>query len=173
METKIEEVFTPKFEDGSSEKIVAKIQKGEWNDIFEGFCYIKDQIVFMDYIYFKHLATKDTYNMVLNYMIQKIDSVLAGNSVLSGNSVLAGNSVLSGNSVFTVYVNLKKLTVLEVDKHGQFIQQMSKALKERYPDRLDKCYIYNAPFVFSQIYNIVSRFIDKDTQDKIVLIKKK
>ncbi len=161
METKIEEVFTPKFEDGSSEKIVAKIQKGEWNDIFEGFCYIKDQIVFMDYIYFKHLATKDTYNMVLNYMIQKIDSVLAG------------NSVLSGNSVFTVYVNLKKLTVLEVDKHGQFIQQMSKVLKERYPDRLDKCYIYNAPFVFSQIYNIVSRFIDKDTQDKIVLIKKK
>jgi hypothetical protein len=161
METKIEEVFTPKFGDGSSEKIVAKIQKGEWNDIFEGFCYIKDQIVFMDYIYFKHLATKDTYNMVLNYMIQKIDCVLAG------------NSVLTGNSVFTVYVNLKKLTVLEVDKHGQFIQQMSKVLKERYPDRLYKCYIYNAPFVFSQIYNIVSRFIDKDTQEKIVLIKTK
>ena len=155
MEIKIEDVFAPKFGDGSSEKIVSKIQKGEWNDIFEGFCYIKDYIIFMDYIYFKHLATKDTYNMTLDYMIKQIDCVL------------------TGKNEFTVYVNLKKLTVLEVDKHSQFIQQLSKVLKERYPDRLKKCYIYNAPFVFSQIYNIVSRFIDKDTHEKIVLIKPK
>ena len=62
------------------------------------------------------------------------------------------------------------MTVLEIDKHGQFIQHLSGILKDRYPNKLEKCYIYNAPFVFAKIYNIVSRFIDKDTQTKIELI---
>jgi hypothetical protein len=72
-----------------------------------------------------------------------------------------------------VHVNLKKLTLIDIDKHKEFIQDMSGHLKNKYPDKLIKCYIYNAPFVFSQIFNIVSLFIDKDTQKKIELIIKK
>ena len=77
METKIEEEFTSKIGNCSSEKILAKIQKGEWVDILGGLCYIKEQCIFLDYIYFKHFATKDTYNIILNFMIQKIDTVLS------------------------------------------------------------------------------------------------
>ena len=124
METKIEdeEEITSKFSNCSSEKIVAKIQKGEWVDILGGICYIKEQSIFLDYIYFKHFATKDTYNIILNCMIQKIDSIL------------------SSNSTFVVYVNLKKLTILDFDKHRQFIQHLSDILMERYKDKLSKCY---------------------------------
>ena len=159
METKIEdedeEEFTSKFGNCSSEKIIAKIQKGEWVDILGGLCYIKEQSIVLDYIYFKHFATKDTYNIIFNFMIQKIDTVL------------------SSKSTFVVYINLKKLTILDFDKHRQFIQHLSDVLKDRYPDRLEKCYIYNAPFVFAQIYNILSTFIHKETQDKIVLVSTK
>ena len=70
-------------------------------------------------------------------------------------------------------MNLKKLTLIDIDKHKEFIQDMSVYLKDKYPDKLIKCYIHNAPFVFSQIFNIVSLFIDKDTQTKIELIVKK
>ena len=70
-------------------------------------------------------------------------------------------------------MNLKKITLIDIDKHKEFIQDMSIYLKDKYPDKLTKCYIYNAPFVFSQIFNIVSLFIDKDTQTKIELIIKK
>ena len=45
-------------------------------------------------------------------------------------------------------------------------------LKDKYPEKLAKCYVYNAPFIFTQIFNIVSMFIDKETQKKIELVKK-
>jgi hypothetical protein len=152
MEKNIEEEFTSKFGNCSSEQIVAKIQKGELVDILGGVCYIKEQTIVLDYMYFKYFATKDTYNMILNSIIHKIDTVL------------------SSKITFVVYVNLKKLTILDLDKHIQFIKHLSEVLKERYPDRLEKCYIYNVPFVFAQIFNILSTFINKDTLEKIVLV---
>jgi hypothetical protein len=144
--------FKPIFDSSSSEIILSKIQKKEWNVIFEGLCNIQNNSVIIDYVYFKICATKDTYDLILNYLILKIDSIL------------------NNKSSFSTYINLKNLTVLEIDKHGQFIQHLSGILKDRYPNKLEKCYIYNAPFVFAKIYNIVSRFIDKDTQTKIELI---
>ena len=152
METKIEEEFTSKIGKCSSEKILAKIQKGEWVDILGGLCYIKEQCIFLDYIYFKHFATKETYNLILNYMIQQIDNVL------------------SSNSTFVVYVNLQQITLLEIDKHRQFIQYLSMVLIEKYPDRLGNCYIYNTPFVFSRIFSLLRIFINKYTLEKIVLL---
>ena len=149
------EIFIPIFDSSSSEIILSKIQKKEWQFIFEGLCNIQNNSVIIDYKYFKICATKDTYNTLLNYLLMKIDNVL------------------NNKSTFCSYINLKSLTVLEIDKHGQFIQHLSTVLKDRYPNKLEKCYIYNAPFVFAKIYNIVSMFIDKDTQQKIELISSK
>ena len=67
---------------------------------------------------------------------------------------------------------MKNLTITDIDKHTTFIQNLSGYLKDKYPQKLSKCYIYNAPFVFSQIYTIVSIFIDKETRKKIELINK-
>ena len=149
------EIFIPIFDSSSSEIILSKIQKKEWQFIFEGLCNIQNNSVIIDYKYFKICAGKDTYDTLLNYLIMKIDSVL------------------NNKSTFCTYINLKNLTVLEIDKHGQFIQYLSTILKDKYPNKLEKCYIYNAPFVFAKIYNIVSMFIDKDTQQKIQLISSK
>jgi hypothetical protein len=77
------------------------------------------------------------------------------------------------NSNFNVHANLKNLTLADIDKHKEFIQNISIILKQKYTNKLTKCYIYNAPFVFSQILNIVSLFIDKETQTKIQLVQKK
>jgi hypothetical protein len=96
-----------------------------------------------------------TYSIIINYVTNNIDTIL------------------SNNEKFTVYVNLKKLTLVDIDKHKDFIHDLSLFLKNKYPNKLTKCYIYNAPFVFSQIFNIVSLFIDKDTQLKIELITNK
>ena len=77
------------------------------------------------------------------------------------------------NSNFNVHANIKNLTLADIDKHKEFIQNISIILKQKYTNKLTKCYIYNAPFVFSQILNIVSLFIDKETQTKIQLVQKK
>jgi hypothetical protein len=64
---------------------------------------------------------------------------------------------------------MKTLTVLEIDKHMIFIQSISALLKETYSNKMNKCYVYNATFVFSKVLKLVSLFIDPETQQKIEL----
>jgi len=148
----VTDIFIEQNEINNSEKVISKIKKGEWSDIFQGLCNFKENYIFIDYIFFKHFATKETYSIILNHITKTIDNVLVN------------------NEYFIVYVNMKNLTLIEIDKHKLFIQNISGFLKSKYPNKLTKCYIYNAPFVFSQIFNLICMFIDKETQSKIELV---
>lgn len=140
-------------ETSSTENIINKIKNGEWQDIICGLCTTKDNVIILDNIYFKYFATKETYNIILSHIITNIDTIL---------------SIYDG---FIVHINMKNLTITDVDKHLNFIKHISVLLKQRYSNKLIKCFVHNAPFVFSQILNIVSMFIDKETHAKIELIK--
>lgn len=154
METKIE-IFRTNNEENDSNKefIISKIKKGEWHYILNGLCNIKNNSLIINYNYFKYFATKETYNLITQIITNNIDNIL------------------KSNELFIVYVNMKKLTITEIDKHKDFIQFISAFLKDRYPNKLAKCYVYNSPFVFSTIFNIICLFIDKETQAKIELVK--
>jgi hypothetical protein len=154
METSLQ-IFSNNLENNLSEKIVNKIKNGQWNDILANLCCIKENTIILDFIYFKHFAHNNTYDMILNYIITNI------------------NNILLQYSDFDVHVNLKNLTIIDIDKHKLFIQNISSLLKDKYPQKLSKCYVYNAPFVFAQFLNIVSIFIDKDTLRKIQLVSSK
>jgi hypothetical protein len=147
--------LTQHFKNTSSTNIIEIIKTGNWNDILHGICNIKDNLIFLNYSYFKHFGTKETYNIVLNYIIAQLDNLL------------------TQHNQFIVYSNIKSLTVAEVDKHKKFIQHVSTIMNEKYPDKLVRCYIYNAPFIFSQIMSMVSLFIDKETQQKFILVSNK
>jgi hypothetical protein len=136
----------------SSEKIILKIKKGEWTDIYKGLCHVTNNSITMEYIYFKHFATKDTYPIIQRLLTNSIETILLNNN----------------NFIF--HVNMKHLTISEIDKHRDFIQDISKLLKDNYPNKLYKCYVYNAPFIFSQVLNIISLFVDKETITKIEVI---
>lgn len=142
-------------ETSSSEKIVRKIKQGEWADILNGVCSIKDNFIILDHNYFKYFAAKETYNIILSHAINNIDTIL------------------SAHNGFIVHINMKGLTVTDIDKHISFIKSISTLLKETYPNKLTKCFIHNPPFVFAQILNIVSLFIDKETLSKIELVSTK
>lgn len=137
-----------------SKKIMDKVNNSEWEDLLNGLCCIKNNHILLDYTYFKYLATNETYNLILYYIITNIDKVLIM------------------DPEFIIHVNMKNLTISDISKHKQFIQEISTLLKEKYPEKLGKCYVYNAPCIFSQIFGLVSMFIDKDTQKKIELIIK-
>lgn len=136
----------------STEIVLSKIQLGQWNDVFNNLCNIKGESLYLDYIYFKYFATKDTYEMIIKYVLNNIDSIL------------------SNYSGFIVHINMKNLTIKEIDIHMNFIKNVSALMKDRYPNKLTKCYVHNAPFVFKQMLNIVSLFIDKETQSKIEVV---
>jgi hypothetical protein len=135
------------------EKIMNQIKKGNLNDILSKLCFINENAVIINYIYFKYLATETIYNYILTYITNNIDNVLLK------------------NNEFIVHVNMQKLSISDIDKHKAFITNLSLVLKEKYPNKLLKCYIYKAPFMFKQIFNIINVFIDKETQEKIELVK--
>ena len=134
---------------------IEKIKKSNENEILKKLCYIKEKCLNLNYIYFKYFATKETYPYILNYISNNIDSVLLDNDNV------------------VVHINMKKLSISDIDKHKGFIQYISLYFQEKYPNKLAKCYIYNSPFVFNQLYNIICMFIDKETQKKIELVVNK
>ena len=136
-----------------SENILSKIRQGDWQYILNGICCIRDNALFVDCIYIKHFATIQTHQMIIDLIANNIDKVLIM------------------YSKFIVHVNIHSMKLKDVDNNRDFIRNMSKCLKERFPDKLDKCYIYNATTMFSQILNVISLFIDKDTKEKIQLVK--
>ena len=148
------DMFSENIENTSSEKIIDKVRNGNWNDIFKGICCIKENNIVLNYIYFKYIANDETYSYIMNHITNNIDQIL------------------QTNNEFSVHVNMKSLTIVDIDKHKEFVQQISLFLKDNYPDKLEKCYVYNAPFMFSNFFNIVSMFIDKETQKKIELVNK-
>ena len=136
-----------------SENIVSKIRQGDWQFILNGICTIRENALIMDFIYVKHFATAQTHQIIIDLIVNNIDKIL------------------NVNSKFIVHVNIHSMKLKDVDNNRDFIRTISKCLKEKFPDKLDKCYIYNATTMFSQILNVISLFIDKDTKEKIQLVK--
>lgn len=142
-------------ETSSSDEIITKIKTGNWSDIINGLCTIKDSSIILDNNYFKHFATKETYSIIVSRIIFNIDSIL------------------SAHDSFIVHINMKNLNVSDIDKHLKFIQYISTLFKERYQNKLTKCFIHNAPFIFSKLLNIIHLLIDKETQKKIEIVTMK
>ena len=132
--------------------IIEKIKNQKYDEIFSGLCCIKENSIIMHYPYFKHFAMNDTYDIILQFIVSNIENIL------------------KNNDTFSVHVNANKLSISDVDKHKSFILKMSQTLNERFPYKLQKCYIYDAPFIFSQVFSIISKFIDKETQRKIHVV---
>ena len=125
--------------------------------LYKDFCYVKnDNNIYINYKSFKRISSffKHSNNhYIINYLIKVI------------------NNVLNKYELFNIYANLGSLTLLDIDKNKEFIKNISVILKQQFPDKLDKCFICNAPFIFTQLFNMISFLIDKKTQKKIVLIE--
>jgi len=134
-----------------SEKVIKNIIEQKFTDVLEGLCKKSGNNVIIDYIYFKHFATKETYDLITQIICSKIDEVLRE------------------NDLFNVHINMKTLSLTEIDKHKSFLYYFSEHMKIRYPNKLEKCIIYNSSYIFIQIYNIVGMFVDKETLSKIQL----
>ena len=125
---------------------------GDINLILHSISRVNRDIIFIDYRYLKPFARIDTYDIVINHIKTNL------------------NKILTTYPTFTVRVCMKTLSVADVEKHHSLIYNVSKTFKEEYPDKLHECFIYNAPFIFSTVYNIIRVFIDKPTQKKIIMV---
>ena len=142
--------FSSKAQINNNNNINLKLNEEKLNDLLNNFCHIKtNNEIEINYKYFKIINTFIDKNYILNYLIYIVENVLIK------------------HQTFIVHVNIEKLTLLEVEKNRDFVQDMSNVLKERFPDKLEICLIYEGSFIFKQIYSLLSIFIDKKTLKKI------
>jgi hypothetical protein len=141
------------FAESTSEVAVKLATVISVDDIMELICRAEGNVLVADYRYFKHAASPSSYAKIVEQSVKSIDRIL------------------ETYPHFIAHMCIKSLTVSDIDKHMEFIKVFCSTLKLRYQDKMSKCYVYKAPFIFSQIYSIVSCFIDKDTRPKVELVK--
>ena len=125
-----------------------------FNDILNKLCFsLQNNDIVLDYRYFKFISFPENYNAIIQHIVSVIINVL------------------KVQESFIFHVNMCSITILHIEKYFGFIKNISEVLKTTFPEKLNVCYIYNAPFIFSKLFNIVGAFIDKKTQQKIQLVK--
>ena len=143
------------FDKNAKELVLNKIQKKDFVNIFDPLCKVINDTLFIDYTYFKYLANESTYNLMNNIIRVQIDSVLLK------------------YPTFMAHVNMQLLSISDINKHKDFIKQICQQLSDLYPDKLNKVYIHNAVYVFSKAFSLIKHFLDKKTQDKIIVVENK
>lgn len=141
------------FKEIPKEKVIQYFKQGKFQELLKYFCNVEENNIIINYYYFKYLGNSQTYNIFTNLLIGHIDNIL------------------QSFEKFNVYVSINKLSVMEIHKHIGYIRNISDLLKTRYKDKMEKCQIYNASSLFSQIYDIIVPFIDPDTQHKIKIVQ--
>jgi hypothetical protein len=142
--------LTPKNLNTCNQILNVKLNEDKLQETLHNFCHIKlNNEIIINYKYFKIINSFIDKSNILNYLIFIVDNIL------------------KNYQTFIVHVNIEKLTLLEIEKNKDFVQSMSNVLKEKFPDKLEVCIIYEGSFIFKQIHSLLALFIDKKTLKKI------
>ncbi|CAH8382394.1 unnamed protein product [Eruca vesicaria subsp. sativa] len=106
----------------------------------------------------KHFPAKDQV-IFKKFVVHLLDKTIA--SGIKGKEV--------GDEKLVAVIDLSNITYKNLDARGlitgfQFLQSY-------YPERLAKCYILHMPGFFLSVWRFVCRFLEKATQEKIVIVK--
>ena len=136
-----------------STQILEKIRNRQFKEILNGIGHIKNDCIIIEFKFFKYFNMPVTHDLITSHMDQ------------------VTSEVVSKYNKFNVHLNLQSFSIADADKHSNYIRSIAGFFAEKYPERLNICYIYNASFVFETIFKIINTFIDKDTLKKLVLVK--
>nr|AFK46005.1 unknown [Lotus japonicus] len=105
----------------------------------------------------RHFPSKDQPQFK-KFVVYLLDKTIA--SAFKGREI--GNEKLIG------ILDLQNLSYKNIDARGlitgfQFLQAY-------YPERLAKCYILHMPWFFVSVWRVVSRFLERATLEKIVIV---
>ena len=72
---------------------------------------------------------------------------------------------------FNMYINLQSLSLVDLEKNQHFFKTLATYFSDKYPDKLNICYIYNASIIFETIFKMMKSFIDPETLAKLQIVK--
>ena len=121
-------------------------------NILEKICYINDNEFYINYPHFKLFANTDTFNIITEHIINNI------------------SKILKTCESFIFHFDVKGISLKDIDKYYNYCVYLSIIMKEKFPDKLQKCYVYNSTELFKILYSGFSIFIDKKTRNKFQFI---
>jgi hypothetical protein len=136
-------------------QITEKIRLGKFNEILDGFIRVNAKGLVIDPKFLKQFANQHTYGLIVNYMEQLIIQLLT----------------TMRQDTFNMYINLQSLSLVDLDKNLSFFKSLATYFSDKYPDKLNICYIYNASIIFETIFKMMKNFIDPETLSKLEIIK--
>ncbi|CAN1151502.1 CRAL-TRIO domain-containing protein YKL091C [Linum perenne] len=140
------------------------VQWQKWRDSFVPNGFISDSEVpdelVMKKVFLqagKHYPSKDQPQFK-KFIVHLLDKTIA--SAIKGREV--------GNEKLVALLDMQQLAYKNVDARGlitgfQFLQAY-------YPERLHKLYILNMPKFFVNVWKLISRFLEKATLDKVMIV---
>lgn len=105
----------------------------------------------------KHFPSKDPLQFK-KFVVHLLDKTIA--------SSFRGSEV--GNEKLTAILDLRQISYKNVDVRGMITG--FQFLQAYYPERLAKLYILHMPGFFVSVWRMVSRFLEKATLEKIVIV---
>lgn len=113
--------------------------------------------LFFDYTIFKSYANPENYSFIVDFISDKI------------------KTCITTYGSYEVHVNLDTFSVSACQRYKEVIQLFCNRCisnNSGYSKELTVMYIYNAPYMFQQISNMLRPFIDYSVLGKIVLCEK-
>ncbi|XP_010496570.1 PREDICTED: CRAL-TRIO domain-containing protein YKL091C [Camelina sativa] len=105
----------------------------------------------------KHFPAKDQAKFK-KFCVYCLDKTIA--SGIEGKEV--------GDEKLVAVIDLANITYKNLDARG--LITAFQFLQSYYPERLEKCYILHMPGFFVTVWKFVCRFLEKATQEKIVIV---
>ena len=123
----------------------------------------------------KHILSKGCFSDKNNEMIIDVPFLLSSANdnnyhIIKNHIIRINEEIISNNKIVNVHLNVKSLELSNLYEHYTFIKDTCIFLQEKYPNKLNKCIIYNTSQIFSCIFSIVSMFLELETKNKIVLV---
>ena len=123
------------------------------NDIIDYFCHTKEDSLFVDYRFFKLISNNiDLFQIYYNSLVNNIDKLLKNNK-----------------NIF-IHVNIEKFLLTDFDKYSNLFTKLTNLFLEKYPDILNKLFVYGSGIIFDKLIKLLSMFLTKETRTKMILI---
>jgi hypothetical protein len=129
------------------------------HNIIDYFCFIKPESLYVDYRFFK-ILTK-------NIDIQKnIDLI----NIFYDKIIYNIEELLKTNTFIFININIENFSLTDFDKYSELFSRLSNLFLEKYPDILNKLYVYGSGIIFDKLIKMFSMIFTKETRKKMILI---
>jgi hypothetical protein len=127
-----------------------------FNIVIQHFFKFTETDIIIDFRFFKSIAGNDNYDEITRVYLLYMEPFW--------------NKCMEENRLYNVYFNMRGLTLTELEKNYNFFKNLNTLLTEQFPNKLKTIFIYNAPFVYAQLFSFISRILDPETREKLQLV---